>query len=104
MFWINNERSGRYKLIDKIDKLISQIINKMCITPNCHLHYVWSVYKLQCLSYMYDLCYNNFQISSLPLYVNNMIHSHCIRSSTDIHVHPVSSLDKRNFIYSGIIT
>ena len=63
----------------------------MCITPNCHLHNVWSVNKLQYLSFMYDLCYNNnLQIPSLPLYVNNMIHYHCTRSFTDIHIHPVS--------------
>ena len=76
----------------------------MCITPNCHLHNVWSVYKLQGLSFIFDLCYNNLQIPFLPLYVNNMIYSHCTRSSTDIHIHPISSLYKRNFIYSGVIT
>ena len=84
MFGINNVRSGIYKLIDKIDKLITQIVNKMCITPNYHLPNVWFVYKLQCLSFMNDLCYNNLQISSLSLYVNKMIHSYCTRSSTDI--------------------
>ena len=75
MFWISNKRSGRYKLIDKIDKLITQMVNKMYIIPNFYLLNVWSVYKLQYLSFMYDLCYNNLQIPSLLLYVNNMIHS-----------------------------
>ena len=46
---------------------------------------------------MYELCYNNLQISSLPLFVNNMINSHCTRSSSDIYTHSVSSLEKRNF-------
>ena len=47
------------------------------------MYNVRSVYKLQCLSFMYDLYYKNLQIPSLPLYVNNMIHSHCTRSSTE---------------------
>ena len=68
MFRINNERSGWYKLIYKIDKLITQIVNKMYITPNCHLYNIRSVYEVQCLSLMYDLCYNNLQFPSLPLY------------------------------------
>ena len=83
-----------------------QIDKKMYITSNSYLHNIWSVNNLQCLSFMYDLCYNDLQNPSLPLYFNNrhMLHSHHTRSSTNIYKHRVSSLDKRNFIYSGIIT
>ena len=53
---------------------------------------------------MFDLCHNNRQIPSLPLSVNNIIHLiEFVFLLKFVHIRSVSSLDKCNFIYSGII-
>ena len=69
MFWLNNFRSDRYKLITKVDKLISCIRNKykFSIENFCNIN---TAFKRQCLIFMYDLVKNNllFFISrSLPI-------------------------------------
>ena len=63
MLWFNNNRSGRFKLIDKIDNLIS-MLNRRRFTnlqnvDALSIVNVWSVFKYQCLSFKYDLCNNN---------------------------------------------
>ena len=103
MLWFNNNRSGRFKLIDKIDNLIS-VLNRRKFTnlqnfDALSIVNVWSVFKYQCLSFMYDLCNNDVSVPFFPLLINNMV-LHIIRSSTNIHVNRVSSLDKRNFVYN----
>ena len=54
MFWLNNSRSGRYKLITKVDKLIFYIRNKykFLIENFCNIN---TVFNRQCLIFMYDL-------------------------------------------------
>ena len=52
---------------------------------------------------MNDLWKNNRQLLSLLLPANKMIDSHCTLSSTNIYICSISSLDKHNFTYSGII-
>ena len=61
---------------------------------------VWSVFKYQWFSFLYNLCNNNVSIPFFPLLVNNMVHLHITRSSTNIHINHVSSLDKRYFLYN----
>jgi hypothetical protein len=57
MFWYSNDRSGRHKLVNKIDNLISKLIsNKACLVNHLHMNNVFAVFKLQCLSFMYDIC------------------------------------------------
>ena len=100
MFWFNNERSGRHKLINKIDNLICTLEKRL--NMNCHntvLGNVCDVYKLQCLSFMYDMCHNNISIPYFPLVLNNMIHNHNTRQSSNLHLNTVSSLDCHNFVY-----
>ena len=80
MLWFNNNRSGRFKLIEKIDSLIS-MLNKRWFTnlqnvDALSIVNVWSVFKYQCLSFMYDLCNNNFSDPFFPLPVNNMVYLH----------------------------
>ena len=104
MLWFNNNRSGRFKLIDKIDNLISTL-NRRRFTNLQNVEVlsivnVWSVFKYQCLFFMYDLCNNNVSVPFFPLLVNNMVHLHITRSSTNIHINHVSSLDKHNFVYN----
>jgi hypothetical protein len=95
MFWFTNDRSGRYKLVDKIDKLLTRVDVQCRPMDN-----VWKVYKLQCLSFMHDLSNNIFSVPCFPLVTNNMVHSHFTRASCNVHIQPVGSLEKRNFIYN----
>ena len=102
MLWFNYNRSCRFKLIDKIDNLISMLnrrrfTNLQNIDALSNIN-VWSVFKNQCLSFMYDFCNNNVYAPFFPLLVNSMVH--IIRSSTNIHINHVSSFDKRNFVYN----
>ena len=104
MLWFNNNRSGRFKPIDKIDNLIS-MLNRRRFTNLKNVHAlsiinVWSVFKYQCLSFMYDLCNNNISVPFFPLLFNNMVHLHITRSSTNTHINHVFSLDKHNFVYN----
>ena len=57
------------------------------------MHVVWAVYKLQCVSFMYDIFNNNVCVPFFPLVINNMIHGHFTRSSANVHMNTVSSLD-----------
>ena len=79
MFWLNNSRSGRYKLITKVDKLISYIRNKhkFSIENFCNIN---SVFKRQCLIFMYDLVKNNFIIPYFSITSNSEIHDRFTRS------------------------
>ena len=55
MFWINNDRSGCYKLLDKIDNLLA-VIRKRFSNSQMYVSVVmdnvWAVYKLQCVFYV----------------------------------------------------
>ncbi len=107
MFWINNARSGRQKLFDKIDHLISNIANKLGLTlsefiAKFQVMNVWRVYKMQCLSFMYEITNNIISVPSFPLFVNAALHGHYTRGCNNIHITTVSSLDHRNFIYSCV--
>ena len=107
MYWFNNDRSGRYKLINKIDSLIGflnkhqgdndDFVNKQ-YTSN-----VYNVYRKQCLSFMFDICNNTLTILHFPLVKNNFIHLHNTRTSTNLHINTVTTLDQHNFIYNCIL-
>ena len=56
------------------------------------MHDVWAVYKLQCVSFMYDICNNNVCVPFFPLVLNNTMHCHFTRSATDVHINTLSSL------------
>ena len=62
MFWINNDRSGSYKLIDKIDNLLAVIrkrFNNSQMDNSVVMHDVWVVHKLQCVSFIYNIFNTN---------------------------------------------
>ena len=98
MFWLNNSRSDRYKLITKVDKLISYIQNKykFLIENFCNIN---TVFKRQSLIFMYDLVKNNFTIPYFSVTSNSEIHDHFTRSCHNIHITKQSSSDLRNFIH-----
>lgn len=111
MFWINNERSGRFRLFDKVNRVISLLakhsgtnIDKYVATTNiCD---VMKTSKLQCLSFMYNIMYNLINLPYVNVNYNNMVHQHNTRQSKDIHVDAIFFIDKRNslyqFYYAGI--
>ncbi len=109
MFWFGNNRSGRHKLIDKIDNLICKLLSKLHInqlvqTANVSFCNTYDVYKMQCLSFMYDICHNTIYLPYFPMVTNNIVHSHFTRTSCNIHIASISSLEKRNFIYNCMLT
>ena len=89
-FWLNNSRSGRYKLITKVDKLISYIRNeyKFSIENFCSIN---TVFKRQFLIFMYDLVKNSFTISYFSLTSISEIHNYFTRSCHNIHITKQSS-------------
>ena len=98
MCWFNHDRSGRYKLIDKIDQLIELLAKKRGL--NSHefvkmsgIFNVMNVYKLQCMSFMYDLTHNMCHLPHFSIETNSMKHVHNTRRSNNIHVNAISSLD-----------
>ncbi len=108
MFWCNNNRSGRYKLINKIDHLIARLAKYSGITVENYVFKfgicnVMSVYKLQCLQFMHDLHSNVFQLPYFSLASNKLFHKHNTRQSSNIHIAAVTSLDQRNFMYSCVL-
>ena len=62
-----------------------------------------NVYKLQCMSFMYDLTHNMRHLPHFSIETNCMIHVHNTRRSNNIHVNAISSPDKRNFKYHCIL-
>ena len=68
------------------------------------IHNVWAVYKLQCVSLMYDIFNNNDCVPFFPLVLNNMIYGNFPRSSVYVHINTVSTLDYRNFVYHVLYT
>jgi hypothetical protein len=110
MYWINNDQSGRQKVIDDIDNLILKLNRNdnrpvLEIGIHSHLNNIWAMHKLQCLSFMYDFCNNNVHISLFFLATNDMLHNHThfTRTSINIHINTVSTLDLCNFVYNCVI-
>ena len=104
IYWFNNDRSGRYKLINKIDHLIARLAMYCKMSTNnfvkkYHVLNVFDVHKLQSLLLMYDVCNNTAYLPFVNFVTNNVIHSHNTRSNINLHIEQVSSIDKRNFIY-----
>ncbi len=108
IFWFNNDRSCRYKLINKIDNLFVLLaryckMNVQDLIVNMHIFSVFNTYKLQCLSFMYDLCNNRISLPYFPLTINNEIHTHFTRGAAHIHINCIPALDKRNFMYQCML-
>ena len=60
---------------------------------------VMNVYKLQCISFVFNLTHNMCHLSHFSIETNSMIHVHNTHRSNNIHVNSISSLDKRSFKY-----
>jgi hypothetical protein len=106
MFWINNDRSGRFKLINKIDRVISILAINQHLSVNDFINKfkicdVLKVCNLQNLAFMYDLWHNRVNVRFITLDTNNSVHSHFTRASSNLHIELISTIDKHNFIYNA---
>ena len=109
VFWFNNNRSGKYKLTNKVDNIIHLLAKKFKQTVQEFVYDfqicdVYKVYKLQAMSLMYHMWYNRNNFVFLNLISNNSVHSHFTRINANIHVNPISAISSRNFIYHCILT
>ena len=103
MFWFNNDRSGRYRLINKVNNLIMYVTNRIHCVNNTVFRNVYDVYKLQCLGFMYNLVNNNIYLPFFPCITNSLIHAHNTRTVSNFHINSLSTLDRRNFVYHSIL-
>ena len=99
VYWFNNDRAGRYKLREKIDSVICLITKqcKMHINELICKYYVFSVkneYDLQSLCLMYNVTNDIVSIPFVPLLQNINIHWHNTRSCTNVHINPITALDR----------
>ena len=91
MCWFNHDRSGRYQLIDKIDHLIELLAKKRDLNSHEFVKMsgiinVINVYKLQCMSFTYDLTHNLCHLPHFSIETNSMIHVHNTHRSNNVHV------------------
>ena len=109
VFWFNNNRSGKYKLTNKVDNIIHLLAKKFKQTVQKFIYDfqicdIYKVYKLQAMSLVYDMWYNRNNFAFLNLISNNSGHSHFTRTNANIHVNPISAISSRNFINHCILT
>jgi hypothetical protein len=64
---------------------------------------VWKVHKMQSLALMFDIVSGRICISCFQFEINNLVHGHFTRSSTNVHINTVTSVDMRNFIYYSVL-
>ena len=108
LYWFNNDRSGRHKLITKINNLISLLARYHCLNVESFCSKfvalnLLNVHKLQSLSLMYDIFNNKLFLSHFPKLLNNEVHGHFTRSYINYRITHISCLDKRKFVYYSIL-
>ena len=60
-------------------------------------------YDFQSLCLMYDVTNDIVSISFFPLLQNINIHDHNTRSCINVHIYPITALDRRNFVYNCVL-
>jgi hypothetical protein len=108
MFWFHNDRSGIHKLINKIDRVILKLaficnLTVQDFVKRYHVCDLEKVVNLQCLSFMYDLLHNHINVAFISLMPNTVLHTHYTRTSVNLHVGTVTTLDKHNFVYNALL-
>ena len=108
MYWFNNDRYGRYKLINKIDNVIALLAHCFGLNLNDFLvkfqvQNVLSVHKMQSLLLMNDISHNKVYLPYIHVTTNNTVHGHFTRSNCNLHIPQLSTVDKRNFIYYAML-
>ena len=108
LFWFNNDRSGRYKLINRIDHLIARLSYYEGLSADVYINKyrmcdVWKVYKLPFLSLMHDISSNKVSLPFYPVLINSEVPSHNICSSCNFHINSQTTLDKHNVIHNSLL-
>ena len=115
MFCNNKMRSGRYKLIDKVNHLISLLAKRRNLTVEDYVrktgisHVMLFVMLRKLLSCnVYHLCINSIMhnlnyLQFFSVTCNNFLHVHITQSSGSIHIKRVTALDQHNFMYHCIL-
>ena len=62
-----------------------------------------AVYKLQSLSFMYDVMHNVIILLHCNLNLNANVHGHHTRSSVNLHIDRITSMERRNFLYRSLL-
>ena len=104
LYWFNNDRPGRRKLINKVDNLIALLAHYSGINLNDFLvkfqvQNVLSVHKMQSLLLMYDICQNKVYLPYIHVTTNNTVHGHFTWFNCNLHILQLSTVDKHNFVY-----
>ena len=90
MFWLNDNHSGRYKLIDKVDYLILLLAKRCDLTFDDYVRKT-SIFngmktsKLQSLSFMYNILHNLNYLPSFSVICNNFLLIPNTRNSINSH-------------------
>ena len=106
VYWFNNDRSGKCKLINKVNNLVTYLVKRnLCFSDSlaCNIMLCSSVHKLQCLALMHDIYNNKIFLPTFSPILNNMVHKYNTRSSDNFHINSITSLDRRNFMYHCIL-
>ena len=103
LYWFNNNRSGRNKLIKKVDNFIALLAHCSGLNFNDFIvkflvQNVLSVHKIQSLLLMYEIFHNKLYIPYIHVTTNNTVHSHFTRSNCNLHIPQLSTVDKHNFV------
>jgi hypothetical protein len=104
LFWFNNNRSGRCKIIANVDRIIKLLAQKHNLSVHDFVFAtgicdVWKAHKIQSLMLMYDVISGHATVSCFHFESNSLIHNHFTRAILNIHINHVTTLDKRNFPY-----
>ncbi len=104
IFWFGNDRSGKCRLISKLE----HFNNYLCKVLNCDVNHllfnfrifgISDIYKMQCLSFMYDVMNNRTLLSNYNVNTNELVHKHFTRGRLNLHIDLITSIDYRNFLY-----
>jgi hypothetical protein len=95
LFWFSKSRSGRWKLISVINRLITLLAIKYKLSVHdfvvaAGVCDIWKVHKMQSLAFMFDIVTGRFCIACFQFEINNLVHGHFTRSTTNIHVNTVT--------------
>ena len=67
------------------------------------MYNIWDVYKFQSMSIMHDICNNKLNFPFLNIKGNTAVHEHFTKSSSNLHIETVTTIDKHNFVYYSFL-
>ena len=52
---------------------------------------------------MYDICHNKVYLPYIHVTINNAVHGHFKRSTCNLHIPQLSTVDKHSFVYYAML-